>query len=105
MTEGTGLWLMNDGKFQEWKSQDGLFWLQGKAGSGKTFLCTTAIKTLKNSGNPVFYFYFDSLDSSQSKTGYEGLVASLLTQIGTHSAYVTTEAVLQGFYAEVVGSG
>ncbi|THU87131.1 hypothetical protein K435DRAFT_867584, partial [Dendrothele bispora CBS 962.96] len=87
MTEGTGLWFVNDGNFQEWKNQGGLFWLQGKAGSGKTFLCTTAIKTLKNSGNPVFYFYFDSLDSSQSKTEYEGLVASLLTQIGTHSAY------------------
>ncbi|THU81756.1 hypothetical protein K435DRAFT_844622 [Dendrothele bispora CBS 962.96] len=38
MTEGTGLWLVNDGKFEEWKNQGGLFWLQGKAGSGKTFL-------------------------------------------------------------------
>ncbi|THU85193.1 hypothetical protein K435DRAFT_926207 [Dendrothele bispora CBS 962.96] len=91
MTEGTGLWLVNSQEFQEWKSQGGLFWLQGKAGSGKTFLCTTAIKTLKDSGKPVFYFYFDSLDSSQTKTEYEGLVASLLTQIGTHSAYDHTD--------------
>ncbi|THU79930.1 hypothetical protein K435DRAFT_941792 [Dendrothele bispora CBS 962.96] len=91
MTEGTGLWLVNDRNFQEWKSQGGLFWLQGKAGSGKTFLCTTAIKTLKGSGKPVFYFYFDSLDSSESKTKYEGLVASLLTQIGTHSKHDHTD--------------
>ncbi|THU94013.1 ankyrin, partial [Dendrothele bispora CBS 962.96] len=91
MTEGTGFWLVNDKKFQEWKSQGGLFWLQGKAGSGKTFLCTTAINTLKGSGKPVFYFYFDSLDSSESKTKYEGLVASLLTQIGTHSKYDHTD--------------
>ncbi|THU85224.1 hypothetical protein K435DRAFT_869504 [Dendrothele bispora CBS 962.96] len=75
MTEGTGLWLVNDGNFEEWKNQGGLFWLQGKAGSGKTFLCTSAIETLQN----------------QSKTGYEGLIASLLTQIGTHSGYNHTD--------------
>ncbi|THU85370.1 hypothetical protein K435DRAFT_843289 [Dendrothele bispora CBS 962.96] len=91
MTEGTGFWLVNDKKFQEWKSQGGLFWLQGKAGSGKTFLCTTAIKTLQDSSRLVFYFYFDSLDSSESKTRYEGLVGSLLAQIGTHSAYNHTD--------------
>ncbi|THU93972.1 hypothetical protein K435DRAFT_799243 [Dendrothele bispora CBS 962.96] len=91
MTEGTGLWLVNDGNFEEWKNQGGLFWLQGKAGSGKTFLCTTAINTLKDSGKPVFYFYFDSLESSGSKTKYEGLVASLLSQIGTHSRYDHTD--------------
>ncbi|THU84415.1 hypothetical protein K435DRAFT_971163, partial [Dendrothele bispora CBS 962.96] len=95
MTEGTGLWLVNDVNFEEWKNQGGLFWLQGKAGSGKTFLCTTAINTLKDSGKPsgkpVFYFYFDSLDSSGSKTKYEGLVASLLSQIGTHSRYDHTD--------------
>ncbi|THU76987.1 hypothetical protein K435DRAFT_846360, partial [Dendrothele bispora CBS 962.96] len=95
MTEGTGLWLVNDVNFEEWKNQGGLFWLQGKAGSGKTFLCTTAITTLKDFGKsfgkPVFYFYFDSLDSSGSKTKYEGLVASLLSQIGTHSRYDHTD--------------
>jgi hypothetical protein len=58
ITEGTGMWLMQDPRFTDWKANGGLLWLQGKgdmiflitlyiilknfdlfiAGSGKTFL-------------------------------------------------------------------
>ncbi|KAF5346315.1 hypothetical protein D9758_011486 [Tetrapyrgos nigripes] len=38
--QGTGSWLLEDKLLQEWKTSNRqLLWLQGKAGTGKTFLC------------------------------------------------------------------
>ncbi|THV03546.1 hypothetical protein K435DRAFT_791739 [Dendrothele bispora CBS 962.96] len=39
ITEGTGTWLVSGNEtFHMWKIHGHLLWLQGKAGSGKTFL-------------------------------------------------------------------
>ncbi|THV04261.1 hypothetical protein K435DRAFT_905898 [Dendrothele bispora CBS 962.96] len=46
-TKNTGMWLVNNARFQKWKNNGGILWLQGQAGSGKTFLCTNVITCLE----------------------------------------------------------
>ncbi|KAF5323183.1 hypothetical protein D9758_018060 [Tetrapyrgos nigripes] len=77
MTKGTGVWLLEDSRFNEWKDEGGLLWLQGKAGSGKTFLCTKAIFSI-SAEHQVVYFYFDTLDQTKSKGTYQGMLSSLM---------------------------
>ncbi|KAF9066363.1 hypothetical protein BDP27DRAFT_1330636, partial [Rhodocollybia butyracea] len=38
-TPGTGEWIFSDPQFVEWReATSGILWIQGKVGSGKTFL-------------------------------------------------------------------
>ncbi|KAF5358690.1 hypothetical protein D9758_007753 [Tetrapyrgos nigripes] len=71
IVQGTGTWLLEHRLSQEWKTGMSHFlWLQGKAGSGKTFLCTNVIKTLRK--DCVFlYYYFDTCD--KAKMDYSGI--------------------------------
>ncbi|KAF5336202.1 hypothetical protein D9758_017778 [Tetrapyrgos nigripes] len=82
IAEGTGEWLLQDSRFVEWKGKGGLLWLQGKAGSGKTFLLTKAIASLKAENHDVLYFYFDTRDHSKAKMTYRGILASLMLDTG-----------------------
>ncbi|KAF5333916.1 hypothetical protein D9758_017463 [Tetrapyrgos nigripes] len=84
MTKGTGVWLLEDSRFNEWKDEGGLLWLQGKAGSGKTFLCTKAIFSI-GAEHQVVYFYFDTLDQTKSKGTYQGMLSSLMLDVGLQS--------------------
>ncbi|KAF5337741.1 hypothetical protein D9758_016029 [Tetrapyrgos nigripes] len=83
IVQGTGTWLLEHRLFQEWKTGMSHFlWLQGKAGSGKTFLCTNVIKTLRK--DSVFlYYYFDTRD--KAKVDYSGIVSSLLHQVAAEA--------------------
>ncbi|KAF5348201.1 hypothetical protein D9758_014664 [Tetrapyrgos nigripes] len=82
MTKGTGEWLLKDSRLIQWKESGGLLWLQGKAGSGKTFLLTKAITSLKADNHDVLYFYFDTRDQSKAKATYKGMLASLMLDMG-----------------------
>ncbi|KAF5342987.1 hypothetical protein D9758_013664 [Tetrapyrgos nigripes] len=84
ITEGTGVWLLEDSRFNEWKNNGSLLWLQGKAGSGKTFLCTKAIFSI-GAEHQVVYFYFDTLDQTKSKGTYQGMLSSLMLDVGLQS--------------------
>ncbi|KAH9052831.1 hypothetical protein EDB87DRAFT_1835577 [Lactarius vividus] len=61
----TATWVFDDDIFKEWESsQSGsLLWIHGKAGSGKSILCSAIIQhviTLRDAGSAsVAYFYFD----------------------------------------------
>ncbi|THU82633.1 hypothetical protein K435DRAFT_971883 [Dendrothele bispora CBS 962.96] len=94
--EGTGTWLLNHPQFIQWKKTGHLFWLQGKAGSGKTFLCTNVITHLQNQGHQVFYYYFDTLGSGDFKVTYKGLLASLLVKMGMHNNF--DQSILKTLY-------
>ncbi|KAH6983522.1 hypothetical protein BKA56DRAFT_549075 [Ilyonectria sp. MPI-CAGE-AT-0026] len=61
-TDGTGEWLLNHMKFSEWESKDSsaILWLQGSAGTGKTFLTSRVIgriEGLAHDQEGVAYFY------------------------------------------------
>ncbi|KAH9012705.1 hypothetical protein EDB84DRAFT_929423 [Lactarius hengduanensis] len=64
----TAAWVFDDDIFKEWESsQSGsLLWIHGKAGSGKSILCSAIVQhliTLRDAGSAsVAYFYFDFRD-------------------------------------------
>lgn len=82
----TGTWLLQSDQYQKWKTgSSNYLWLYGKAGCGKTVLCSTVIedirahcRTAANSGHAVFYFSF----SDNQKQSYADLLSSLVVQLG-----------------------
>lgn len=82
----TGSWLLQSEQYQKWKM--GLvrnLWLYGKAGCGKTILCSTVIEDIRtqcdqgaNTGYAVFYFSF----SDNHKQWVWDFVLSLAVQLG-----------------------
>ncbi|GAW09743.1 hypothetical protein LENED_011928 [Lentinula edodes] len=56
---GTGQWIFELDTYKEWGSNHGILWIQGPAGSGKTFLITTITENLQNmkQKSPVWYHY------------------------------------------------
>ena len=81
----TGAWLLHSNEYQRWKAGEFLhLWLYGKAGCGKTVLCSTVIedirvhcKSRKNATYGTFYFTF----SDNQKQSYENLLRSLVAQL------------------------
>ncbi|KAF8512683.1 hypothetical protein JB92DRAFT_264456 [Gautieria morchelliformis] len=62
---GTGSWFVRGESFLEWKHKPKSFlWLHGKAGAGKTILCSTIIREISDHSKSdpsiaVAFFYFD----------------------------------------------
>ncbi|GIZ40936.1 hypothetical protein CKM354_000425600 [Cercospora kikuchii] len=83
---GSGDWLLNSDSYENWKTaSERILWLHGKAGCGKTVLCSTAIEDVKsycggrpNAGYAVFYFTF----SDNRKQQLVDLLRSLVAQLG-----------------------
>ncbi|KAF9060241.1 hypothetical protein BDP27DRAFT_1430319 [Rhodocollybia butyracea] len=99
-TPGTGEWIFSHPQFVEWReATSGTLWIQGKVGSGKTFLSTAIIQELKaDSASLCCYYYFDNRDNSQTKTNARGLLQSLLLQMATRSGGV--HPALHGLYTK-----
>ncbi|KAJ3769352.1 hypothetical protein FB446DRAFT_812382, partial [Lentinula raphanica] len=83
---GTGQWILNNPIYLEWEKKGSILWIQGKAGSGKTFLITSIIDNLRNtkSISLVVYHYFDICNNIGDKSSFQGLLLSLLLQLGAH---------------------
>ncbi|KAH9055790.1 ankyrin repeat-containing domain protein [Lactarius deliciosus] len=85
----TAAWVFDDDIFKDWESsQSGsLLWIHGKAGSGKSILCSAIVQhliTLRDAGSAsVAYFYFDFRDVD--KKNCRNLVSSLLIQLSSRS--------------------
>ncbi|KAM3418308.1 hypothetical protein BST61_g4307 [Cercospora zeina] len=82
----SGGWLFQEPAYADWKTGSSrLLWMYGKAGCGKTVLCSTAIEGMKtycggrpSSGLAVFYFTF----SDNQKQRLASLLCSLVAQLG-----------------------
>ncbi|KAH8999665.1 hypothetical protein EDB86DRAFT_3242663, partial [Lactarius hatsudake] len=87
--ERTATWVFNEDVFKEWESSESgsLLWIHGKAGSGKSILCSAIIQhviTLRDAGSAsVAYFYFDFRDVD--KKDWRNLISSLLIQLSSRS--------------------
>ncbi|KAH9169172.1 hypothetical protein EDB89DRAFT_2099150, partial [Lactarius sanguifluus] len=87
--ERTAAWVFNEHIFKEWESSESgsLLWIHGKAGSGKSILCSAIIQhviTLRDAGSAsVAYFYFDFRDLD--KKDWRNLISSLLMQLSSRS--------------------
>ncbi|KAF3280546.1 hypothetical protein TWF970_002762 [Orbilia oligospora] len=57
---GTGEWLFRSDVYKNWHSSgdDGLLWIRGIPGSGKSVFAANLINRLKKEGHPVLYFFF-----------------------------------------------
>ncbi|KAH8999679.1 hypothetical protein EDB86DRAFT_3042611, partial [Lactarius hatsudake] len=87
--ERTAAWVFNEHIFKEWESSESgsLLWIHGKAGSGKSILCSAIIQhviTLRDAGSAsVAYFYFDFRDVD--KKDWRNLISSLVIQLSSRS--------------------
>ncbi|KAJ3766644.1 ankyrin repeat-containing domain protein, partial [Lentinula raphanica] len=84
---GTGQWILENPTYLKWREEGSILWIQGHAGSGKTFLITSIIKDFKEIANStiIIYHYFDTRDNSGAKTSFQGLLLSLLLQFGAQN--------------------
>ncbi|KAJ5987256.1 hypothetical protein N7451_011621 [Penicillium sp. IBT 35674x] len=56
---GTGTWLTSTQVYQQWHSgNNGLLWIKGIPGSGKSVMAASIIKQLQEMNVPVIYFFF-----------------------------------------------
>jgi hypothetical protein len=82
----TGDWLLKSSQYQSWKTGAvSHLWMYGKAGCGKTILCSTAIEDIRNTceqdADTAFaYFYFSFSD--ERKQSDSDLLRSLVAQLG-----------------------
>jgi len=81
----TGSWLLESDEYKQWRAlESGQLWVHGKAGCGKTVLCSTVIEDIRRYCEQVsdarlalFYFSF----SDKQKQSYVGLLSSLILQL------------------------
>ncbi|KAN0127791.1 hypothetical protein V8E53_014404, partial [Lactarius tabidus] len=85
--ERTTVWVFTEDIYKKWESSGTLFWIHGKAGSGKSVLCSAVIQhviALRNAGlASVAYFYFDFRDVD--KKNLRNLLSSLIIQLSSRS--------------------
>jgi hypothetical protein len=82
----TGEWLLKSSQYRSWKT--GVvshLWMYGKAGCGKTILCSTAIEDIRmtseqNADTAFAFFYFSFSD--ERKQSDSDLLRSLVAQLG-----------------------
>jgi hypothetical protein len=82
----TGEWLLKSSQYRSWKT--GVvnhLWIHGKAGCGKTILCSTAIEDIRtiseqDADTSVAFFYFSFSD--KRKQSDSDLLRSLVAQLG-----------------------
>ena len=81
----TGNWLLESEDFESWlKHTNGVFWLYGIPGCGKTVLCSSVIEHVKtlcsdDTTDGYAYYYFDFNDERKQKL--EGLLFSIHAQL------------------------
>lgn len=82
----TGDWLLKSSQYQKWKTGAvNHLWMYGKAGCGKTILCSTAIEDIRNTCRQdpdisCASFYFSFSDERKQSDG--DLLRSLVAQLG-----------------------
>ena len=58
--KGTSGWLTSTGVYQKWhdSAEDGLLWIKGIPGSGKSVFAAHLVDKLSHEGTPVLFFFF-----------------------------------------------
>ncbi|KAF1824732.1 uncharacterized protein K489DRAFT_354998, partial [Dissoconium aciculare CBS 342.82] len=104
---GTGQWLLDLSEYKLWKSsEETVLWLSGKAGCGKTILCSTVIDELTSTlcvgqGDEIRLAYYYFSFNNPEYHGLQSFLASIAAQV-CHLAPVSTRA--RSMYASQQGS-
>ncbi|KAJ6474973.1 hypothetical protein C8R45DRAFT_873987, partial [Mycena sanguinolenta] len=81
----TGKWFEETEEFRQWKSTSpSLLWLHGISFS----YSSTIIKKLRDSGNTVTYFYFDTTNDQKQKA--EDLLRTLISRLADSASHATS---------------
>ncbi|VUC36282.1 unnamed protein product [Clonostachys rosea] len=82
---GTGEWLLESPTFREWhQSQDqGMLWIKGIPGSGKSVIASSLVNHLSKEGAPVLYFFFRQIIDANHKP--DALLRDWLAQLLSYS--------------------
>ncbi|GIZ38637.1 hypothetical protein CKM354_000204900 [Cercospora kikuchii] len=81
----TGNWLLQSSMYQDWKgTTTRLLWVYGKAGCGKTILCSTAIEDIRaycENQDDVGYATFYCTFSDARKQSLRDMLLSIVSQV------------------------
>lgn len=91
---GTGHWICNTAKFEQWQTSEnhGSLWIKGVPGAGKSVLVASMVDHLKRDDeNPVLYFFFRYIIAANRTS--RGLVRDWLAQLLPYSSKL--QAILQ----------
>jgi hypothetical protein len=82
----TGEWLLKSSQYRSWKTGVvNYLWMYGKAGCGKTILCSTAIEDIRTTSeqdtDTSFAFFYFSF-SDERKQSDSDMLRSLVAQLG-----------------------
>ncbi|CAH0023752.1 unnamed protein product [Clonostachys rhizophaga] len=82
---GTGEWLLESPTFREWhQSQNqGMLWIKGIPGSGKSVIASSLVNHLSKEGAPVLYFFFRQIIDANHKP--DALLRDWLAQLLSYS--------------------
>lgn len=100
---GTGKWLFAKPNYQKWHDGDdnGLLWIKGIPGSGKSVFAATLVDELSKEGHPVLFFFFRQIIEANHKP--VNLLRDWLDQILEYSPPLQAE--LKPFVDEKSGNG
>ncbi|KAF7971657.1 hypothetical protein HWV62_20620 [Athelia sp. TMB] len=87
--KNTGVWFLESEQFIRWKvTPSSALWINGTPGSGKTVLCSTAIKSIREGcapGSAQAYFFFDSRSAETDQSLHHNMLRSLIKQLSRQS--------------------
>ncbi|KAJ7207919.1 hypothetical protein GGX14DRAFT_543496 [Mycena pura] len=83
----TGSWFLDSRKFMEWTNNQGVLWLKGNSGTGKSVLSSTVIQKLfadkLQTRVAIAYFYFDF--RAKKKQDVEIMLRAIILQLSAQS--------------------
>jgi ankyrin repeat protein len=94
LAPGTGLWICETSKYQQWQNSadHGSLWVKGAPGAGKSVTAASMITHLqKNDDTPVLYFFFRYIIATNRRP--RGLIRDFLAQLLPYS--IRLQATLQ----------
>jgi Cdc6-like AAA superfamily ATPase len=89
-TPGTFEWIPNTNQYRDWEaSQNGLLWISGPPGKGKTMISIFLSKRLEidNADDTVIWFFCDNKTASRNSAVnvIRGLMTQLIRKAPSHS--------------------
>ena len=90
---GTGLWICDTPRFQQWRCSDenSSLWIKGVPGAGKSVTAASLIQHLKNENVPILFFFFRYIISANRRS--RSLARDWLAQLLPYSTQL--QATLQ----------
>jgi len=91
---GTGLWICETSKYQQWQNSadHGSLWVKGAPGAGKSVTAASMIEHLRrHDDTPILYFFFRYIISANRRP--RSLIRDFLAQLLPHS--IRLQATLQ----------